>query len=240
MIFNIENTFEIIRNDIVNNIQFFWPKLVGALLIVIVWYLIARFSYIFLMFLFKKFKLNEIVDRFKVSMDQESLEENWKKTNKKNTIIPSRFTDKIKVDDSIAKWVGIFMFLIFFRLAITYIGITEIEVFLKDLIDYLPNLFVGILIWFFGIRFANFIYDVIYHTLSVTKEKTSKIIAYSGKIIILFFTLMLFLDYTKIVSEFIINTILIWFISMLALAGWLAFGLGWRDIAHEILESFRK
>jgi hypothetical protein len=38
----------------------------------------------------------------------------------------------------------------------------------------------------------------------------------------------------------ITNTILIWFISMLSIAGWLAFWLGWKDIAHEILESFRK
>jgi cellulose synthase/poly-beta-1,6-N-acetylglucosamine synthase-like glycosyltransferase len=96
------------------------------------------------------------------------------------------------------------------------------------------------LIWFFGIRFANFIYDVIYHTLALTKAKTSKIIAYSGKIIILFFTLMLFLDYTKIVSDFIINTILIGFVSMLSLAWWLAFGLWGKEIAQEILESFRK
>jgi hypothetical protein len=38
----------------------------------------------------------------------------------------------------------------------------------------------------------------------------------------------------------ITNTILIWFISMLALAWWLAFWLWGKDIAHEILESFRK
>ena len=246
MIFNIENTFAILRNEIVNNIEAFWPKVIWALIIVLIWYLCARLLYIFSMFVFKKFKLNEIIDRFKVNMDQETLQcettqEKKQQDNKKNLkIIKNRFTDKIKVDDSISKWFAIFIFIIFFRLAISYIGITEIEIFLKDLIDYLPNLFVGILIWFFGIRFANFIYDVIYHTLSVTKEKTSKIIAYSGKIIILFFTLMLFLDYTKIVNEFIINTIVIWFVAMMTLAGGLAFGLGGKDIAQEILESFRK
>jgi hypothetical protein len=38
----------------------------------------------------------------------------------------------------------------------------------------------------------------------------------------------------------ITNIILIWFISMLSLAGGLAFWLGGKEIAHEILESFRK
>jgi hypothetical protein len=94
------------------------------------------------MFLFKKFKLNQLIDRLKVDFDQENIDDTIKKDIKK---MP-RFTDKIKVDDSIAKSFGIFLFIIFFRLAISYIGITEVESFLKDLIDYLPNLFIGILI----------------------------------------------------------------------------------------------
>jgi hypothetical protein len=144
------------------------------------------------------------------------------------------------VDDIVAKSISYYVLIIFLRISISYIWITEIEEFLRDLTYYLPNLFVWVMIWFFGIRFANFIYDVVYHALSLTKEKTSKIIASWAKIIILFFTLMVFLDYTKIVSDFIINTILIWFISMLSIAWWLAFWLGWKDIAQEILESFRK
>jgi hypothetical protein len=140
----------------------------------------------------------------------------------------------------VSKSCSYYILIVFFRISISYIWITDIENFLKDLTNYLPNLFIWVMIWFFGIRFANFMYDVVYHALSITKEKTSKIIASWAKIIILFFTLMVFLDYTKIVSEFIINTVLIWFIWMLSLAGWLAFWLWWKDIAHEILESFRK
>jgi len=73
-------------------------------------------------------------------------------------------------------------------------------------------------IGFFGIRFANFMYDVVYNTLELTKQKTSSIIAMGAKIIVLFFTIMLVLNYTQIVDIFIINTILIGFISMLTLA----------------------
>jgi len=58
------------------------------------------------------------------------------------------------------------------------------------------------------------------------------------KIIILFFTLMVVLTQVWIASE-ITQIILIWFIAMLSLAGWLAFGLGWKELAKEILESFK-
>ncbi len=224
--------------DLLNKIELAWPKLIWAIFIIVVWIILARFLYLLLMVLFKRFKLNERVDKFKVSFDEENIEENKEKLKKK--IKKHKFTDKIKVDDVVSKSCSYYILIVFFRISISYIWITDIENFLKDLTNYLPNLFIWVMIWFFGIRFANFMYDVVYHALSITKEKTSKIIASWAKIIILFFTLMVFLDYTKIVSEFIINTVLIWFIWMLSLAGWLAFWLWWKDIAHEILESFRK
>ncbi len=238
MIFNIEKSLDIIYVTIVTKIEILWPKIIWALIIILIWIIFSRLLYLFLMFLFTKLKLNQVIDRLKVNFDEESLAQDEKKGKIK--IKKSRFTDKIKVDDVVSKAISYYILIIFFRISISYIWITEIEQFLRDVTDYLPNLFVWVLIWFFGIRFANFVYDVVYHALSITKEKTSKIIASWAKIIILFFTLMVFLDYTQIVSMFIINTILIWFISMLALAGWLAFWLGWKDIAWEILESFRK
>ena len=86
---------------------------------------------------------------------------------------------------------------------------------------------------------ANFIYDVVFHALELTKQKTAKIIASWAKVIILFFTLMVVLDKIGIASE-ITYTILIWFISMLSIAWGLAFWLWGKNIASEILESFRK
>lgn len=174
--------------------------------------------YLLTYYLFKKIKLNEFIDRLKIDFDEENIEEEEdKKEEIKQKIKKNKFSEKIKVDEVIAKAFGYYVVIIFFRISISYIGIREIELFLRDLTYYLPNLFVGVMIGFFGIRFANFIYDVVYHALNVTKEKTSKIIASGAKIIILFFTLMVFLDYTKIVNDFILNTILIGFISMLSL-----------------------
>ena len=56
----------------------------------------------------------------------------------------------------------------------------------------------------------------------------------------MFFTLMIMLNYIKIVNEFIINALFIGFITTITIAFGLAFGLGGREIAREILESFRK
>ena len=158
---------------------------------------------------------------------------------KLNKIINKKLSDKIKINEISAKAMSYYIFLVFFRLSIVVIWIKEVEEFLWEILTYLPSLFIAIAIWFFWLRFANFIYDVVYHALDLTKQKTAKIIASWAKVIMLFFTLMVVLDKIWIASE-ITNTILIWFISMLSIACGLAFWLWWKDIAHEILENFRK
>jgi hypothetical protein len=55
----------------------------------------------------------------------------------------------------------------------------------------------------------------------------------------LFFTLMAVLDKVGIATN-IIEIILIWFISMVSLAWGIAFGLWWKEVAQEILESLKK
>lgn len=239
--------------NIENYIHDYWENFFWSIIILIFWAISSIIIYNFVIFLFKKFKIVELLEKFEIDIyeehekvleDQEKgkLNKNDKQKKdfenlKKEAVV---FKKKIKVDSIVAKAISYYVFLLFFRWSVVKLGVTEVEQFLKDVLYYLPSLFVWILIWYFWIRFANFIYDVTYHTLNLAKQEAAKIIAYWAKIIILFFTLMFVLNYTKIVDGFIINTILVWFISMLTIAWWLAFWLGWKDIAREILESLRK
>ena len=230
--------------NIEHYISDYWIKIFWALVILLFWIIISIWVYKFVIFLFAKFKIIELLEKFELNIYEEhekalSIDEpeNKKsKTNKKANI----FKNKLQVDKVVSKVVAYYVFLLFFRWSIIKLWVIEIEMFLRDLLYYLPSLFIWIIIGYFGIRFAWFIYDVTYHALDLAKQNAAKIIASGAKIIILFFTLMVVLNYTKIVDEFIINTILVWFISMLTIAGWLAFWMGWKDIAKEILESFRK
>ena len=250
--FNYEKIINNLYIEIMWNVEFYIPKIIWAIIILWIWSIIAIGIYKLVIILFKKFKIIELIDRLNINFDDDDdIENNKNKVTNKSLkkwvpkpIKVIKLSQKIKIDYIVAKSVSYYIFLVFFRFSIVTIGIKEVEVFLWDLIEYLPSLFIGIVIGFFGIRFANFIYDVVFHTLNltknITKQRTSRIIASWAKVIILFFTFMLVLRYIKIVDPFIINTILVWFISMLTLAWWLAFWIGWKDIAHEILESFRK
>lgn len=233
---NLDKILSNLYSTISTNIEFYLPKIIGAIIVLGIWILIAVWIYKLVMYLFKKFKIIELIDKLNIKFEKEEIKLQWKDENKTKI---KKISDKIKIDEIVSKAFSYYIFLVFFRFSIVIIWIKDVEDFLKDLLTYLPSLFIAVIIWFFWIKFANFIYDVVFHALDLTKQKTAKIIANWAKIIILFFTLMVVLSKIWIASE-ITNIILIWFVSMLALAWWLAFGLWGKDIAHEILESFRK
>lgn len=232
-----------VYNSVLASAEFYAPKILWALVLLIIGVLTAMLVYKFVLYAFKKFKLIELID--KLTIDFEDIanipEASWedKKVENKPIEKKKKFSQRVKIDEIVWKAMWYYIFLVFFRFSIVAIGIDEIEKFLWDLLTYLPSLFIAVIILFFGVRFANFIYDVIYQTLNLTKQKTAKIIASWAKIIILFFTLMVVLDKIWIAND-IITVILTGFVAMLTLAGGIAFGLWGKDVAREILESFRK
>lgn len=229
--------------SLISSIEFYAPKTIGAISILLMGIIISILIYKSIMYLFKKFKIKEIIDRLETKMELNLWDEDIAVDDKKvkiRKIKRKKLTEKINVDVITSKAFSYYVFLIFFRLSIVVIWIPTVEVFLSDVLSYLPNLFIAVCVWFFWIRFADTVYDIVYYTLELTKHQTSKIIAMGSKVIILFFTIMVVLDQIKIVSVFIINTIFVGFIATLTIWAWIALWLGWKDVAREILESFRK
>ena len=234
----LDNFLRQLRENLINwtyhNISWAIEKYAYVFLIsalnLLIWFLIAFIVYKIIMYLFKKFKIVAIIDRItmiSIYKDQ------------KKEVEVKKISDNIKIDVITAKSMFYYIFLLFFRYSIVIIWITDVEVFLDKLINYLPSLFIWVIVWFFGIRFANFVYDLIYYPLDLSNQKNAEIIAMWWKIIILFFTMMVVLSQIWIWTD-ITNIILIWFVWMLSLAWWLAFWLWWKDIARDILESFKE
>ena len=234
----LDNFLRQLRENLINwtyhNISWAIEKYAYVFLIsalnLLIWFLIAFIVYKIIMYLFKKFKIVAIIDRItmiSIYKDQ------------KKEVEVKKISDNIKIDVITAKSMSYYIFLLFFRYSIVIIWITDVEVFLDKLINYLPSLFIWVIVWFFGIRFANFVYDLIYYPLDLSNQKNAEIIAMWWKIIILFFAMMVVLSQIWIWTD-ITNIILIWFVWMLSLAWWLAFWLWWKDIARDILESFKE
>ena len=223
----------------IEDIAITWGK---ALFVIIVWFILSRIIYVYTIKFFKKYKIKQKIDKLEEFLEKD--EDITKEEQEERNINKKKLTDRIKIDIIAAKSFSIYIFLFFFKQSLIILKITEVSDSLDALLRYLPSLFVWVIIWFFGIRFANFIYDITYHTLSIaesdSKTKTSKIIATASKWLILFFTVTLVLNFTKLIDETTLNIILIGFISMVSLAWWIAFGLGWKEMAKDILDKFNK
>ena len=226
------NVVNWLYQEVINFAATYIPKFLWAVVVFLFGVLIAVWIYKITIYLFKKFKIIDKIDKLTmISIYKDEKEKAWKTEFKK-------ISDNIKIDVITAKSMSYYVVLLFFRLSIVIIWIKEVENFLNSLIQYLPSLFIWVAVWFFWIRFASFVYDMIYYPLDLSWQKNAEVIAMWWKIIILFFTLMVVLTQVWIASE-ITQIILIWFIAMLSLAGWLAFGLGWKELAKEFLESFK-
>lgn len=222
----IDWTYENFSDMFEKYAKVFWLSAINL----VIWILISVLVYKIIIYLFKKFNIVALIDRL-------TMVSIYKKDDEEKNLPVKKISDNIKIDVITAKSMAYYVFLLFFRNSIVIIWITEVELFLNSMVDYLPNLFIAVVVGFFGIRFANFIYDVIYYPLDLGWQKNAEIIAMWWKIIILFFTLMVVLSKVGIWND-ITNIILIWFISMLSIAWGLAFGLGGKELAKEILESF--
>ena len=238
----VYEVFQRLSAEIASALELYGAKGWKALIILLIGVIISYGIYRFTLYIFWKFGIVDLINKLWDGFEEnttkivdKNLDDNeWKIKEKVEK------PKKVRYDRITAKAFSYYVFLLFFRWAITVIGITEVEKFMQDLIAYLPNLFIGIVIWFFGLRFANSVHDIIYQALELTRDKTSKIIAMSAKVIIMFFTLMIMLNYIQVVDQFIINALFLGFIATLTISLGLSFGLGGKEIAKEILESFRK
>ena len=241
---NMEFVYTIFENFLANSwekLEIFWPKVIAAIIIIGIGTIISYGIFRLTLLIFKKFGILDLIDKLWDGFEEKTSKIVDKNLGDNEEKEESEKTQKrVRYDRIIAKALSYYIFLLFFRWAIVILGIREVEKFMNDLISYLPSLFVGIMIGYFGLRFANSMHDIIYQALELTKDKTSKIIATGAKIIIMFFTLMIMLNYIKIVDEFIINSLFLGFITTMTIAFGISFWLWWRDIAREILESFRK
>jgi len=131
------------------------PVIIAAGIILVLGAVISYGIYKFSMYIFKKFHIVELIDKIWEGFEENTTkivdkEEDAKK--KKNSkaknikTVEKRVHKPVPYDRIFSKATSYYVFLLFFRWAISTMGITEIETFMNDLIGYLPSLFVGIMI----------------------------------------------------------------------------------------------
>lgn len=195
------------------------PKIIGAIIILLLGWLIAKLVYVAISKALKAMKFDKIAENINMA-------EIFAKANLK--ITPSQLVGKF------VYWV---ILLLFFVIASDTLGWTVVSNSISDLISYLPKLFSAIVIFLIGLYIANFIrkaLNSVFDTLSVESGRTISSIA--------FYIILIIISLTALnqagVDTFAITSNINLIIGGVILAFAIAFGFGAKDILSNILSTF--
>lgn len=131
-----------------------------------------------------------------------------------------------------------FMALAFLLAASDILGFFALSSFIRDVLLYLPNLVIAVLIMLASLVIANLAKQLVRASVMGARLHAAKFLGSAA-----WWTVMVFGGLAALVqlgiAVSIINTLITGFIAMLSLAGGLAFGLGGKDYAAHLLEQLR-
>ncbi len=195
----------------------FIPKLIGFLVILLVGWLIATAVSKAVTFLLRKVGFDRLGDRIGL----QRLEQNM-----------GVHMDAAGILGTITYW---FLFLIFLVPAADALGIPSVSAILNELVAYIPNVFVAILVLFLGALAATVVADLVRGATASANMGSPNLYANIARYAIIGFAAIIALEQLKIAPA-IMNILFTAVVGSAALAFGLAFGLGGRDTARRLLE----
>jgi small-conductance mechanosensitive channel len=206
-----EGMFQPLQNALSTFLSYI-PQLIGALIILIVGYIVAKV-------------LQAVVGRVlqAVGFDR------WMERGG-----IKQFFDRAETNQTPASILGALVFWFVFIIAITMaadaLGIPQVSVVLAQLIAYIPNIIAAILILILAALLANFISGI------VRGATGSDILASIAQYAIIVYAVFAALTQLGVAVQLTANTFLI-VLGAVALAAAIAFGIGGREVARDILEK---
>jgi small-conductance mechanosensitive channel len=137
----------------------------------------------------------------------------------------------------LAKW---FVLVVVMIAVADILKLPQITDFLKTVALFIPNIIIAVVILLVGFVLGNFTYKVVEQSIRASKlSATSGVLAALAKWSIIVFAFLAALTHLNIAKE-LIQTLFTGLVGMLALAGGLAFGLGGKDEAKEMLSKIKR
>lgn len=134
------------------------------------------------------------------------------------------------------RWTVVILFLI---PTLEVWGLSRATAVLNQVLLYIPNVIVAVVIGFVGLVVANLSANVVRSSVRTLGAASANSLAMLSKWAIVIFTILIVLNQLGVAQQ-LIQILFTGVVGMLALAGGLAFGLGGRDQAKELLDDLRK
>jgi len=136
----------------------------------------------------------------------------------------------------ILRWTVIIMFLI---PTLEVWGLSRATGVINQLLLYLPNVIVAVIIGFIGSIVSNLGADLVKSSIKSLGVASANTLAIFTRSAIIFFTVLVIMNQLGVAQD-LIRILFTGIVVMLAIAGGLAFGLGGKDLAKNLLEQLQK
>lgn len=195
----------------------FVPKFVAGLIILLIGFIIAALVKRIIQEAFRVLKVQSIMTRY--GLPESTKELSW-----------------TSILAEIVRWFVIVLFLI---PTADIWGMPQIVTVLNTFLLYIPNVFVAAIIAMVGFIFARLAHDVVLASMKNVAKDTARAIASVVRWSIITFILLAVLNQLGVAVD-LIRILFTGFVAMVAIAGGIAFGLGGKELAKDILELMRK
>lgn len=210
-------SFQVLWGGFIN----FLPKFLGAVIIFLIGWAIAVGLERLVEQIFKVLKIDALLEKMGVG----------------------RGLEKAGFKLHTGRWLGMivkwFLIIVFLMAATDILGLAEVTNYLKSVLYYIPNIFVAAIIIIVAVWAANVLQKIIQVSVSATNIKAANLSATITKWAIMIFGLLAALMQLGIAPS-LIQTVVTGIVAMLAIGGGVAFGLGGKDMASDILGKIRK
>lgn len=199
------------------SLQAYLPRFFGGLIILLVGLLVSRLVAGLVLTLLRALRIGKFLVQVRVLNDE------------------GQFRVWEVLLSELSRWTVIILFLV---PAMETWGLTKVTDLLNGLLLYLPNVFVAVIVGLLGFVIANLTSDVVRQSAKGLDTSAAAFLAGVANYAILFFTALVILSQLGVAAD-LVRILFTGFVAMMALAGGLAFGLGGKDIASEILRELR-
>lgn len=135
----------------------------------------------------------------------------------------------------LVRWTVIILFLI---PAVEAWGLPRVTEVLNQVLLYLPNVFVAVVVGYVGLAVANLVFDVVKNVTDGMGSSSSNLLANVARYALVFFTALVVLNQLGVASD-LVRILFTGIVVMIALAGGIAFGLGGQEVAKRSLRELQ-
>lgn len=212
--------FESLRSFMLQLVSFL-PKILGAIVILIIGWIIAKIIKMLIVRVLKLFRLDYLTEK-------SGIEKFLKDGGIKLT--------SVEILGALVYWL---IMLVVLLAAFNSLGLSVASDLFRQIILYIPNVFVAVAILIIGLFLANFVSEILLTYLKNVGVQKSEVMSQISYYAVIIFAILIALDQLNIGTD-IINSAFKYIIGGACLALALAFGLGGREWAAHVLERFWK